>query len=346
MTASLDTPIGEVFEKSPDGGWTPAIRCDLRAGQHAFQQSVERFRQWAEKQPRPKLGLNNGWYTVTPQMAEQMLICNRRNRKLRWADVLRYGTQMANKRWKKTGEPIIITVNDDVEDAGHRLFACYFSGCSFDSYIVADVPHDDYLFAYIDNGVSRNGEDTLEIAGVNGMSKHLQSVIKKFAIRYDEDALVFSGRLPVMPINNVDILDYAQANPTLGETAHLVRDLYPAAIKRLDDTSVASFLAWKINQAYGLGVLEDFMQLLTQADLPLTHPVAILQQRLDQHEAAKLAAPSSAKARQKLTDVKILALSMRAFNFWRTNTVVKRLDPRMDDSFPVIEVTGTAQAAE
>lgn len=320
--------------------WTPAFKCDLTAGPQAFQHATERFRAWAAEQERPKITLTTGWHTITQEEAERLLICNRHNRKLRYPDVLRYATQMANKRWKKTGEPVIITDQGDVEDAGHRLFACYFSGCSFDTYVVTDVPHDDELFAFIDNGVSRTGDDTLHCAGLNGMSKHLESVIKSFAIRYDEDSLAFQGRMPISPISNGDVLDYAKAHPTLPEALHLIADLYPAAIRRLGARTVASFLGWKIREAYGSGVLEDFMQLLTQTDLPAGHPVAVLQQRLDQHEAAKMALPKSQKAKLKLSDVKILALSIRAFNFWRAGQMnLRRLDPRMEDPFPRIENT-------
>jgi len=321
----------------PDIAWIPAVRCELTAGPQAFQHAVLRFRDWAGSQPRPVITLQNGWHTITPQMAEQLLICNRHNRPLRWGAVLQYATQMANKRWKKNGEPVILTDRGDLEDAGHRLFACYFTNCSFDTYVVADVPHDEEVFASIDNGVSRTGGDVLHGAGLNGLSPHLQSVIKQFAIRYDEGSLAFAGRLQVSPITNQDILDYVKAHPTLSETAHQVKDLYPGAIRRLGDKAVTTFLAWKIRDAHGSGVLEDFMQALVEPGLPSGNPVAVLQQRLDAHEAAKLAAPQSAKARQRLNDTKILALAILAFNAWRAGTTVRRLDPRMEDPFPRIE---------
>lgn len=339
---TTSTPIGEIFEKTENGKWQPAVKCELADGSQAFQHAVERFREWAEKQPRPKIDLPNGWHTITPELAEQLLICNVRNRKLRWSEVYRYATSMCNKRWKKTGETVIITDRGDVEDAGHRLFACYFSNCSFETYVVSDVPHDDQLFAYIDNGASRSGEDTLTAAGVNGLSASLSAIIKSYAIRYDEGALVFNGRPSMVKIDNVDILDYARQNPDLMEMAHLCRDLYPGQIHRLDHRNLTVFLAWKIKQAYGAQTLEDFMTLLaTPADELLAaqpgHPVAALLNRLDQHQTAKIVAPNSAKAKFRLNDVQILGLAMRAFNFWRTGASVRRIDPRMDDPFPKIE---------
>jgi len=124
---------------------------------------------------------------------------------------------------------------------------------------------------------------------------------------------------------------------------HLVLDLYRPAVQRLGDKAATAFLGWKIREAYGSGVLEDFMLLLPQPDLPIGHPVAALQQRLDRHEAAKVANPKTKEQRKKvaddkLNDLKILALAMRAFNFWRAGQLnVRRLDPRMDDPFPRID---------
>jgi hypothetical protein len=319
--------------------WKPQVRVDLAAGPQAFQHAVEQFRTWAAVQPRPVINLPNGWHTITPQLAEQLLLCNKHNRKLRWPDVFRYAIQMANKRWMKTGESIILTDQGDLEDAGHRLMACYLSNCSFESYVVSDVPHNDQLFAYIDNGVSRTGEDTLHCAGVNGLSNQLSNIIKKLAIPYEEKNLNYYGRMPVSPITNIDILDYAKAHPTLGEAAHLVRNVYPAAARRLDDRNVATFLAWKIKEAYGSGVLEDFFPMLSEESLPPTHPVAVLQKRLDEHETAKGAPLGSAKAKLKLGDTKILALAMLTFNLWREGKTVpgKKLNLGVEDPYPQIE---------
>jgi hypothetical protein len=319
--------------------WAPAVRCDLTAGSQAFAHAVEKFRAWAAEQQRPSLDfLTTGWHTITPEIAEQLLICNRHNRKLRYTDVLRYATDMSTGRWLKTGEPVIITDAGDLEDAGHRCMACLFSGCSFPTFVVTGVPHDDQLFSFIDNGVSRTGDDTLHCAGLNGLSGNIQSAIKNYAIRYDEGLLHWHGRPSITPIANHHILDYAQAHPSLAVVAHKVADVYQAAIRRLDDKVAATFVGWKIHEAYGTGVFDEFMMSLTQSDLPAGHPVLVLQKRLDDHEAAKDAAPRSAKAKFKLNGVKTVVLAMRAFLYWQEGRMnVRRLDPGMDDPFPRIE---------
>jgi hypothetical protein len=226
------------------------------------------------------------------------------------------------------------------------LLASYFSSVPFVTYVVSDAETDEQLFAFMDDNEPRSKTDTLEAAGLDGLSRHIASVIQNFAIRYDEGSLAFHGRLPSSPISNIDVLDYAKAHPELAEVAHLVKDLYPAAIRRLDDAKVATFLAWKIREAFGSGVLEDFMLMLTQNDLPAGHPVYALQKRLDEHEIAKESAPGSPKAKLKLSDVKILGLTMRAFNLLRQGASnVRRIDPRLDDPFPRIEADEIPAAA-
>lgn len=327
--------------------WTPAIRCDLNEGPNAFAGALKRLREWASQQSFGELNLTTNWHVITPEIAEELLKRNRRNRKLRYNDVLRYSQQMLNKRWKKTGEPVIITDRGEVDDAGHRLVACYFSGASFETFVVTDVPHDDQLFAYIDNGVSRTAEDTMVCAGLNGMSATIATIIKDFAIRYDEGTLTYNGRLPMLsPVTNVDVLDYANAHPDLSDTVKLVKEVYPAAVKRLGDLKLAAFVGWKIRQAHGSGVLEDFMIDLTRTDLLPGHPVAALQRRLDDHLAATEAAKRSPKARLKLTPVQIVALTMRAFILSRAGQSVRQIVPRTDDDFPRIEAADEAVTSE
>lgn len=318
--------------------WAPQFNYDLLDGDGVtFAQTIAKFRAWAKEQPRKPLDLNTGWHVLQGETVEQLLIRNTHNRDIRYHTVLMYGTSLVNNRWKKTGQPIIITDQGDTEDGQNRLFASYFTGKPLSTFVVTGVPAEKDLFAYIDNGLARSGEDALKMAGLNGLSKHLASVIKDIAIRYDDETLCYTGRLPVNPITNVDILDYARAHPELGNAAHTVKDLYPAAIKRIGDSKIATFVGWKIIEQHGATVLDDFMAALTSDDLAATHPVMVLRKRLDEHEAAHLAPRTSVKKKQLLTSTKILALVIKAFNLMLSEVQVRRLDPRMDDSYPRFE---------
>lgn len=316
--------------------WKPAVAIEFfEAGGHEFHNAVNRFRDWAKDQPRNPTPLldGDGWYEITPPLAEELLKRNTRNRPLDWNFVLAYGSQMHNGRWKKTGEPIIINGNGDVDDAGHRLWAGYLSRSTFTSYVV-HVEADPDLFAFIDNGRSRSGTDTLVTAGLGQSANLLARVVKEVAMPFDERSLSYFTRMPRTPITNIDILDYIRAHPELAETVRTVRDLYPAAVKRIGETAVACFIGWKIHTIYGSGTLEDFYGALVRTDLPATNPIAVLQKRLDDHLAAIAAPVRSPKKKLRLTPTKVLALTIRAFNLWRASQTTRRLDPRADDPFP------------
>lgn len=316
-------------------GWHPEFSYDLFNGDGVtFAQTIAKFRVWAKEQPRKPLDLSTGWHSLEGETVEQLLIRNTHNREVRYGTVLMYGTSMINKRWKKTGQPIIVTDQGDTEDGQNRLFAAYFTGVPLVTFVVTGVPHEKDLFAYIDNGLARTGEDALKMAGLNGLSKHIAGVIKDFAIRYDDGMLCYVGRMPINPITNVDVLDYARAHPDLASAARTVKDLYPAAVRRIGESKIATFVGWKILEHHDASVLEDFMGMLTAEDLSPSHPVMVLRKRLDEHEAASMAPRRSPKKKQRLHPAQILALTIKAFNLMRAGVQVRRLDPRADDAYP------------
>jgi hypothetical protein len=335
MTDTSTTALG--------GEWQPEFTYDLFNGDAlGFAGTVIKFKKWAKEQPRRPLDLNTGWHDLVGQIIEDMLIRNANNRDTKYATVLQYATALVNRRWMKTGQPIILTDQGDLEDGQHRLLAAYFTNSVLPIFVVTGVPHNKDLFAYIDNIQPRTGEDALKIAGLNGLSKHVAAVIRDIAIRYDEGMLCYVGRMALNPVTNVDILDYARAHPDLVNAAHTVKDLYPAAAKRISDPKVATFVGWKIMALAGPGALEDYMGAMT-GDLPPQHPVAVFRKRLDEHEAAKLAPRSSVKKKQFLGMPKILALAIRAYNLMQSGTSVRRLDPRADDPFPRFEEPDPAE---
>ena len=123
-------------------------------------------------------------------------------------------------------------------------------------------------------------------------------------------------------------------------------DLYPGAIRRLDDKVAATFVGWKIREAYGIGVLEDFMQLLTQSDLPAGHPVRPCSSGSISTKQRRRRPPKSAKAKLKLNGVKTVVLAMRAFHFWHEGRMnVRRLDPRHGRSVPADREAGGNELA-
>lgn len=316
--------------------WTPLVPFEfLEADGRDFHAAVANFRDLTKDHQRdPSLKLADGWHTITPRMAEELLKRNTHNRPLDWLYVQQYGVDMINGRWKKTGETVIMNLNGDVEDAGHRLWACYLSGASFTTAVITQLESDPDTFAFIDNGRSRNGTDTLVTAGVGAHSNLVAKVIKTIALPFDEGRLSYVGRLPRTPCSNANILDYMRANPEITETIKTVLDQYPVAVKRIGDKATAAFIGWKIQTLYGALVLEEFFGALVSDELPANHAIAALQRRLDEHLAAKNGPRLSPKRKAILTPVKILALSIRAFNMARAGQTARKLNPGVDDAFP------------
>lgn len=330
-----------------DGGWTPAVKLDLYAATtHMFAEVEDQFRKWADGKETPLLDAQTGWTEITPQCAEAWLIRNVKNRKAHFATIEAYAVQMINRQWKQTGQPILFSNTGDLLDGQHRLWAGYLSGCSFNSFVVSDVPYDDRLFAFIDNVLPRTAADALQTAGVNGQSPQVARIIKDLAWPYDREMLMINGRMPMVAMAHHEVLGYQQDNPELLTAVKLVRTNYKAAATRLGAT-VAGFVAWKILDYYGEDKLTMFMGALGSdaSRLPKGHPVAALQKRLGDHEAAK-AARAYAKVgkltkkmieqqRQYLNITEMLALTIIAFNTMMKGEELSKLAVANNEAFPV-----------
>jgi hypothetical protein len=266
---------------SSTSSWQPRFRLDLEtASATAFQDLVSQFREWAASEPAPRLQLSNGWHEITPQVSEQLLRNNRANRKLAFKTVLKYASAMANGEWKRTGQPILINERGQVEDCQHRAWASYLGGHSFPSYVVADIPFEPDLFAYIDDCKPRSAADALYTSGNNGLSPILAAVVK-IAFRYDHQALAIMKQPRIRDMSTREILEYTRNNPGLGKAAHTLMGSYHRAALVIGNKAVAAFFAWKVISLYGEDVLDDFLGPLgSGALLSEDDPVLALRNRL------------------------------------------------------------------
>jgi hypothetical protein len=315
--------------------WSPAVSLDLyTADGHTFAEVEERFKEWVKTQPLPPFDAATGWQEITPQRAESWLMRNAKNRKAVWQTIEAYGVQIANRQWKRTGQPIIFTDEEILLDGQHRLWACYLTRLPIDSYVVTGVPHEEKLFAFVDNVRPRSGADALYIAGVNGLAAHLSAVVKQLAERWDQGLMRIRGRAPMPQMSNMEVLAYVQEHPGLAAAAKFVQANYKAAARRLDSPLVATFLAWKIIELHGEDPLDRFMTALLSNSLPDGHAVAALQKRLDRHERAKTASRRSALRKDMAPSSEILALAIKAFNLMTQGKTPRSLSVQTDESFP------------
>jgi hypothetical protein len=343
--------------------WHPAHKFNLLTGSPlAFRKVVSEFEKWSEGQPTEALGVSCGWYVVTPQMAERFLRRNPKNRAVHFPTIVAYATQLINGEWQKTGQPLIFTDWEDLLDGQHRLWACYLTNRSFETYIVTGVESKPHLFAYVDNNKPRTAGDALETAGLNGLSRHVATVINSLAYRSDQGALTFTGRSSVGELSPREVLGYMQDHPELLEAAHYVEDNHKSAKSKLGP-AIATFIAWKsIALNGGTEQLDVFLDAMLASDLPVGHPVQILR-KLINPDVPSFATKAGSKAEKlfqqseysKLKErIKVkplglnltLAYAITAYNhLQRGETKVGKLLIDPSEPFPEVEAFGVGDPA-
>jgi hypothetical protein len=321
--------------------WSPKFTLDLStASTSAFVKVLEDFEIWRVAQPPRELDLTNGWKVVTPETAESMLLRNpiTANRHPTLPTVKYYARQMLGGAWKKTGQPIIFNSEGIMLDAGHRLWASYFSGASFPTYLVGDVPPDPTVFAYIDNGKSRTAADALSTAGLNGLSKLLASVVS-VSLHFENGCYTPSTKRPIDRPTPIEVVQYVQDHDNLRLAVRLMAGEYRSAAKILAYKDVAAFLAFRIIEIWGEEELEEFMTALGQIqDEPEEgSPVAALQKVMSE----------DATSVEPMKKHQVLGHAIKAFNAFVLGEHIKKLTLRVNESFPKFVVPQpTQQAAE
>jgi len=318
--------------------WKPKFTLNLlETSSRSFANFLAKFEGWAASEKTEPLQIKTGWHVVTPEMAEQFLKHNNKNRSVHFPTVYAYALTLTNGNWKKTGQPLIFTKNNTLCDGQHRLWACYLTKRSFETYIVMDVDDDDgFLFAYIDNNKPRSSGDALETAGYDGMSKHVASVVNSYAIKWDEHALAYAGaNAKVDKLSPRQVITFMEEHPELLEIAHYVADNYPVARARLEPT-VATVLCWKIAQLHGIAVVDVFLDGLTDPDLlPEGHPVIALKKRLEPPVLRATDIKRGLVAKPMASTLK-LAYATKAFNAMIADKKLTKLDIVMGEPFPEI----------
>jgi hypothetical protein len=312
-------------------GWKPAVTLSLdTAGTNAFEEAKKQFAEWSKTQPPPgPIGMQNGWYDITPKIAEDLLRRNIGNRKATLSVVKKYAKAMKSGDWVGTGQPILVNKDGKLEDAAHRCWASYLGQVTFHSYVITDVPVVADLFAYLDDCKPRSVADALYTSGSNGLSGVLAATIK-LAGRYDDGTLnAFQGsRSGDMSVR--EALAYSRFHPRLGEVTHLVMSDYSNAVDAIGHKAVAALFCWKVEEAFGHEVLDDFLVAMAADDLEVDDPIVGYQSRLLKQE----------KMKEPLKAPHMLALLIKAFQLRAAGqkiNVKKGLYLTDSEPFPQIE---------
>jgi len=313
---------------SPNGGWNPVVALDvMTATQKAFDEKHREFYRVTRESPvQPDL-LTTGWHLITPAIAEQLLL-GKANRQISLATVAYYARQMMEGKWKATGEPIIITSDGVMRDAYHRCWACYLSGASFMTFVVADVEPTPDLFAFIDNGKSRTDADALETAGMNGLSKIIAKTVK-IAVNYERGAYHPHTRTRIPRMTPIEVLDYVRERPDLHDAVNAIVSEHKKVIADLmpRKKDVACFAGWQITRGHGEDIAEEFFNDLGNEDT-VQGPIGLLRVKL----------MADADGRADLSKKEVLAFIIKAFNAWHSGRSMRRLILGTDEPFPEFDI--------
>lgn len=107
--------------------------------------------------------------TVTPQMAEEMLAKNVKNRSVSYGLVDAYARDMRNGDWQFTGEALKFSVDGHLIDGQHRLLACVKADVPFKTLVIYDL--ESRAQEVIDTGRGRTVADALHLAGYANASR-------------------------------------------------------------------------------------------------------------------------------------------------------------------------------
>jgi hypothetical protein len=311
-------------------GWAPAFKLDIdTASAAAFADTLAEFRKWSDGQPPlGSMTRPNGWYDVTPELAEELLRRNRSNRKVSLQTVRKYLNAMRRGEWRATGQALLVNTDGNAEDLQHRCLASYFGGVTFPSFIITDVPAAADTFAYIDDNKPRSAADALQTSGMNGLSPHIAAAIK-LAWKYENNALAIMNAKTkkIEELSIRQVLDFSRANPTLAEAAHFLISNHTKALAVIGHKGVATFFAWKVTALHSVQVLHDFLYPLgTGANLEETSPILALRNRLLEDG-------------EDLDQPHRLALLIKGFNALRDGTKIgkKGLFLRDNQPFPMFD---------
>jgi hypothetical protein len=330
--------------------WAPVVRLDLTtASRQAFDDTLTHLFDEAQRLKQenalPPIPFDrDGWFDITPQMAEAALMNSAGNREIMLSTVRAFAADMQAEDWEETGETICV-VNSKLTNGHNRLLAALLGGVPFRCFVVVTARGSANVFAYYDSGKKRTPADALHIAGWNSSGRPMATAISNLALRYDEGKLGCTRQKKFRTVNPREVLQYVAAHPDFRGAAQLMLGTYPEAVQVIRSKPAAIFFAWLVLRAYDEVTLNNFCTPLgTGAQLEEDSPILAARN--------KLVLPVDSQG-NKMADRTRLAYINTAFSMHVEGRKMPRtrggrihpLELAVDQAFPRIEPP-IAQAAE
>ena len=148
--------------------------------------------------------------TITPEMAEQLLEQNTRNRNISPTNLELVKTALERGEWELNGEAIKIAKDGTILDGQHRLWACLDTEISFPTLVIYGL--DAAVQETMDTGKSRSIPDLLSLRGYTNVSK--VAAVGRGIVRYEKYSLKTALRTSTGTnvVTNKQVVDYIESN--------------------------------------------------------------------------------------------------------------------------------------
>lgn len=167
--------------------------------------------------PKSKKSVPANVVTITPEMAEDLLGKNTRNRNVSKGLVDAYARDMASNAWQFTGEAIKLSKGGKLLDGQHRLLACIKAETPFTTLIVYEL--DDAAQDVLDTGRGRKFSDVLVMNGT--AHAHRTAATCKWMITIKNGFNQGQSR-----VNHSELLDTFRRHEAINNSVHLVEGAY------------------------------------------------------------------------------------------------------------------------
>lgn len=339
---SAEVLITESRHENGNGVSAPVmdvLSCSSATFEEHFQKLKQERAQLIAAGQQPRVDLPDGWHVFTPAMSKRAWLSSKGNRVIGHPAVKALAHDMINHDWQETGESVIF--QDGHLSEGHtRMLASYFSGESYETFLVNSKSRNRNLFAYINQGRKRSNADALAIAGWNGSGRVMAQAIAALALRYDEGALGVITNPRFRRINTRDCLEYLESHPDFQEAARSTLASYIDALAAIRSKPAGVFFAWRVIRDYSEAVLADFFGPLgSGANLTEDSPILAVRNKLLASEEGE---PIKMYPRTRLAYViKAFRMHVAGQTMPRRgrNERVQPLTLALDEPFPRIEPT-------
>ncbi len=254
----------------------------------------------------PDTALAVGFYNLTPKIAAYWLtVYNVHNRDLRDRGVTTLGIDMTTGAWEFNGDTFCFDVDRILIDGQHRCEAIADSGITVPIILVTGL--EPVAQDTIDTGSRRLFADALKLAGESDWNN--LAAITTQVFRWKAGEIRGGNFRPSIKILQRVLRDHPEIRDTIVVTRRVKARIGPVP------ASVIGLASWLFHTINAADHDDFFTKLVEGAGLNADDPIWQLREVLRDHVGSK----------RRLPNLELLALVIKAWNYYRSGATVKNL---------------------